>query len=303
MPKKKTHEEYVAELAIKNSTIEVVGKYSGANTKILHRCNIDGYEWYATPHNILNGKGCPQCGIKSRTEKRSKAHDEYVLELSIKNPNIEVIGRYSGALTKIQHHCLIHDVYWYTTPSRALQGAGCELCHGEKISASKYKTHEQYVDELSKISPHIAVVGKYIEARTPILHKCTIHNFEWFAYPDNMLHGHGCPKCNTSHGERDIGKWLDNNNVKYITQKTFDNCRDKKPLPFDFYLPEYNACIEFDGEQHFHPVEYFGGEERFETLVNHDKIKNSYCKNNDINLLRISYNMKIEEELNHFLFI
>lgn len=370
MPKKKTHEEYVTEVNEVNPNIEVVGAYSGANTKILHRCNIDSYEWYATPHNILNGKGCPQCGIRSRTEKRSKTHDEYVLELSIKNPNIEVIGKYSGALTKIQHRCLTHDVYWYTTPSRALQGVGCEMCHSEKISASKYKTHEQYVNEVSKINPNIVVIGKYIEARVQILHKCTLHNVEWLAYPDNILRGCGCPKCggekigdrlrktheqyvedlksvnrdvvpiemyvdsftpilhrclvdgnewyakpvnilsgcgcpqcNGSHGERFIKLWLDDHDVKYGQQKTFDDCVDKKPLPFDFYLPQYNCCIEYDGEQHYKPVDYFGGEEYFKYVVKHDNIKTNYCKDNNIKLLRIPYYANIEKELNNFLFI
>jgi hypothetical protein len=370
MPEKKTHEEYIVEVNKINPNIEVVDKYVNANTKILHRCKIDDYVWYAVPNNILNGKGCPQCGIKSRTKKRSKTHDEYVLELSVKNPNVEVIGQYSGANTKIQHHCLIHDVYWYTTPSRALQGVGCELCHNEKISASKYKTHEQYVDELSKINPNIIVVEKYTEARVQILHKCTIHNVEWLAYPDSVLHGCGCPKCggekignklrktheqyvedlktvnrdiiptetyidsftpilhrclidgnewyakpanilsgrgcpqcSGSHGEKSVKLWLDNHSVKYKQQKTFDDCKDKNLLPFDFYLPDYNCCIEYDGEQHYRPVDYFGGENSFKKTVMHDKIKNDYCKDNNIKLLRISYFANVDEELNNFLFI
>lgn len=126
---------------------------------------------------------------------KKKTHEEYVAELSVKNPNVEVVGQYSDASTKIQHHCLIHDIYWYTTPSRALRGVGCELCHSEKISASKYKTHEQYVNEVSKINPNIVVVGRYTKARVPILHKCILHNVEWLAYPANMLRGCGCPKC------------------------------------------------------------------------------------------------------------
>lgn len=370
MPRKKTHEEYMAEVAVINPNIEVIGMYNGAHKKIMHRCLIDGYEWEAAPHNILFGKGCPKCGHKKHGEKRAKTHDEYMFELSIKNPNVEVVGKYAGASTKIEHHCLIHDIYWDTTPSRALQGAGCKLCHGEKISATKYKTHEQYVDEVMRISPHIIVIGKYIEARMPILHRCIIHDVEWMAYPDNILRGcgcqkcgnekvgdklrktheqyveelkivnpnvipleryidaltpilhrclvdnnewctapanvifgKGCPQCNESSGERRIRLWLENNGIKYNREKAFDDCRDIKPLPFDFYLPECNCCVEYQGQQHYYPVEIFGGEKTFENQQRHDNIKIEYCKENNIPLLCIPYYKDTEEELNNFLFI
>lgn len=97
--------------------------------------------------------------------------------------------------------------------------------------------------------------------------------------------------------------WLDSHGVKYMQQKAFDDCCDIKPLPFDFYLPEYNCCIEYDGEQHYRAVDYFGGEDGFKKTVAHDNIKNDYCKNNDIKLLRIPYYANVEEELNNFLFI
>jgi len=62
-----------------------------------------------------------------------------------------------------------------------------------------------------------------------------------------------------------------------------------RKLSFDFYLSDYNMCIEFDGEQHFKPVAYFGGDKRHEIQMKRDKIKNEYCKNNNINLIRIPY--------------
>lgn len=68
MPKKKTHEEYVNEVNKINPNIEVIDRYVNTNTKILHHCKIDDCTWYAVPRNILNGKGCPQCGLKSRTK-------------------------------------------------------------------------------------------------------------------------------------------------------------------------------------------------------------------------------------------
>lgn len=60
-------------------------------------------------------------------------------------------------------------------------------------------------------------------------------------------------------------------------------------LTFDFYLPEHNICIEYDGEQHFKPIKIFGGNLYFKQIKYHDKIKTQYCKTNNIELIRIPY--------------
>lgn len=90
---------------------------------------------------------------------------------------------------------------------------------------------------------------------------------------------------------------MDNNNIKYIKQKTFKECKDIKLLKFDFYLPEYNMCIEFDGIQHFKPIERFGGIDGFKKTKQNDKTKNIYCDKNNIKLLRIKYNENIFEKI------
>jgi very-short-patch-repair endonuclease len=61
------------------------------------------------------------------------------------------------------------------------------------------------------------------------------------------------------------------------------------PLPFDFYLPEYNLIIEFDGDQHYRNTEKFGKNGGFERIQKHDKMKNEYCEKNNIHLLRLTY--------------
>lgn len=72
-------------------------------------------------------------------------------------------------------------------------------------------------------------------------------------------------------------------------QKTFKDCKDKKLLPFDFYLPAYNLIIEYDGEQHFDIKHSFSGEDGFVNTIIHDAIKNQYCEDNNINILRIPF--------------
>ena len=83
--------------------------------------------------------------------------------------------------------------------------------------------------------------------------------------------------------------YLTEKNIIYETQKTFQECRDKQVLPFDFFI-DNKFLLEYDGNQHFRPYIVFGGEERFKLQQLHDHIKNKYCFKNKIKLLRISYN-------------
>ena len=138
MGKKKTHAEYVDELAKVNPDIEVLGIYCGANIKIPHRCKKDGCVWDATPGHILHGTGCPLCGGTLK-----KTHKQYVKELFEINSNIEVIGQYVDAKTKITHHCLIHDFYFESTPCNLLNRKnGCLQCSNEKRRDSMKMSQE-----------------------------------------------------------------------------------------------------------------------------------------------------------------
>ena len=95
------------------------------------------------------------------------------------------------------------------------------------------------------------------------------------------------PDCNEiSYGEYLIASCLDRHRISYNRQHPFHDCCDKRPLPFDFYLPNYNLAIEFDGLQHMKPIY---GEDAFKTTKLHDAMKNNYCRWNDIDLLRIPY--------------
>lgn len=94
---------------------------------------------------------------------------------------------------------------------------------------------------------------------------------------------------NISYGEKKIISYLEDNGVEYIHQYKFEDCKHINNLIFDFYIPNENTCIEFDGRQHFEPIQFFGGQESFESLRMRDEIKNEYCSKNNIKLCRISY--------------
>jgi hypothetical protein len=121
----------------------------------------------------------------------------------------------------------------------------------------------------------------------------------WTGYLDFL----GCDSYRTSYGERKIQEFLLSNKIEFIREKKFKTCLNTKELPFDFYLPDYKICIEYDGEHHYHVVSKYGGVEYLEKVKINDKIKTDWCINNEIRLIRISYKQKskIEKILNSFL--
>lgn len=290
-----SHDDYLRELADKNPNIEPIENYVNMNTKIWHRCKLDGTKWKMSPNAILNQKcGCPQCNSKLKT------HEQYVVELFEVNPNVEPLEEYVDSSTPIWHRCLIDGYRWKAAPSHTLRGSGCPKCGG----SLKY-TNDEFIAKLAQINPDIEALEEYNGGKNKITFRCKIDGHIWVARPGSALEGKGCPKCQETKGERYVRQWLESKSIPYIYQKTFSDCRDKNMLPFDFYLPDYNVLIEYDGQQHFEPVDFAGRGEtwakrQLKITQRHDSIKNIYCQFNNIRLLRISYLQDIEEELNRF---
>lgn len=305
---KYTHDEYIDLIMIKGLNINVIGEYVNMNTPIVHFCKTHNVYWNTTPYRILQGCGCPECCKERIGDKNRKNHDQYVNDLYLVRDDVEVLETYIDSKTPILHKCKTHNTDWLARPYNVLQGEGCSQCRSDKISTALKKDHLWYIEKLNIDKPHIKAVEKYQDYDTPIQHYCTIHNYKWTDIPRNVIRNIGCPKCTGYKHEMIISDWLDDFNISYIPQYKFDDCKDTKPLPFDFYLPEYNICIEYDGRQHFMPVDFAGkgdewAKEQLDIIRCHDAIKNEYCKVNNIPLLRISYLQNVEEELQKFLFI
>jgi hypothetical protein len=115
-----------------------------------------------------------------------------------------------------------------------------------------------------------------------------VYRDDWKGYVDFL----GCESNRKSFGEKKIKEFLDENSITYIREKKFESCKNIKQLPFDFYLPEYNICIEYDGELHYRPSNIFGGESTLKRIKNNDDIKSKWCLENNINLIRIPYKKK-----------
>jgi very-short-patch-repair endonuclease len=199
---------------------------------------------------------------------------------------------YINNKTKVNIICPIHGIF-KQTPSHHLKGHGCSKCTNNYNYSTDEYIKEAYEKHGNKYDYSLV---EYINNKTNIIIICKIHgNFKQI--PSHHLNGCGCPICNLSKGEKEIKKFLDDNNIKYVNQKIFEDCKYERSLPFDFYLIDYNICIEFDGEQHYKINEFFGGENGLNIRNRNDKIKTEYCFNNNIHLLRIKYNDNIKKIL------
>ena len=294
MGRKVTQEEFVEKLKKKNPNLIVIGQYINMKNSIRVKCLKCAYEMDINAGNLLSKyqtKLCPNC---SNGRRKIKTKEEYIDVLnSITNFTIKIIGDFNGLNIKSRHKCNVCGYEWETLPRHLIEKkkhSGCPVC-----SNNIQKTTLQYKKDLQKINSNIIVVGEYINNKTKIEHKCKICKNVWFSTPHNILNGKtGCPFCNFSHGEQIINNNLKNNKIPFIPQYKFENCKNIKPLPFDFYLPDYNICIEFDGIGHFEKVSWNGCDDKqanivFQNTVKNDAIKTNYCKQNGIKLIRIPY--------------
>jgi very-short-patch-repair endonuclease len=146
------------------------------------------------------------------------------------------------------------------------------------------------IDKLGEGKYDYSMVN-YINNRTKVKIKCIEHNHEFNQLPTQHLNGNkSCSYCKriNSLGECKVREVLSDIGVKFLEQHSFSDCRSKKLLKFDFYLPDYKTIIEYDGKQHF--MKGWNSDIEFERTKSNDIIKNKYCHEKKIKLLRIPYN-------------
>ena len=215
----------------------------------------------------------------------------------ILNPNIEFVSEYQGVEKPVQCHCKKCGAVWVTNRPLDLfrRECGCPVCAKENRRKKRLKPHEEYVKEVEDKFPNIKIIGDYIGTHNYIRCYCNIHKIEWESIACNILNGAaGCPICNCSVGERNVIQYLNKMGYKYVQQKSFEDCRDILPLKYDVYDIDNNVLIEFQGEQHYYPVDFDTNdpqkaETAFEALKRRDQIKEDYCSANNIPLIKIPY--------------
>ena len=160
------------ELAIKNPTIKLKGKYINTNTPVEHYCETHDFLFDIRPSDALHGKGCKMCKSDKLRSHFIKPEDKYIEELKIKNPNLRLLGHYLGGEVPVSHCCKKHNIVWDITPNNALQGKGCYKCRSEKIIDKFLKPVDEYMEELLIKNPDLELTGQYINRKTLVTHYC-----------------------------------------------------------------------------------------------------------------------------------
>ena len=265
--------------------------YVNNATKVKVICNKHG-EFFSSPKHLMEGHGCPKCGVERKAEKLKLTTEEVKSRIDkIFNGKYDTSKvEYKNIGKKITLICPIHGEF-ESYPMHLFKGHSCPKCGNVGR-----KTTETFKDELTKIFGDDYTYDKleYKNNRTKVTITCKKHG-DFDALPCHLVQGHGCPLCsNSSTMERKVASILNEKGVDFIRQKHFD-WLGKQSL--DFYLSDYNIAIECQGIQHFEPVEYFGGEKALKHQIYKDSLKKKLCLEHGIKVEYISYNEKITERL------
>ncbi len=263
--------------------------YINSNKKVKIICKDHGVFEQTPNHHILRGQGCKKCSDIRLSSLKTSNSIEFI------NKSIKLYGDkydytnviYKDAKTKVDIYCKGHNIMFSMNPNNHLSGQVCSLCSGCVLNTNIFIEKSNNIHK----NKYDYSLVKYEHSQKYVRIICKKHG-DFLQKPNDHIQGAGCIKCSFSKGENFIMNYMNDNNINYIHQYSFDDCKYKNKLKFDFYLPDYNICIEYDGEQHFRPIDYFGGNDRFKHQKVMDEIKNKYCENKNIKMLRIPYYYK-----------
>lgn len=271
----------------------------------------DGYIWKTKPRYLNGIRQCKEVSLKQKSKNTTPFTKEKLLQrIKEKFPNdsyqIEFPEKIKNQQDKIKViHNKCNNSYEISIKDFLLRKKGCPFCYG-KIQRTLESINKEFKSrEDLKNYECISTTTKNGHIYGHIIHHCKkCHNNEFDIRISDMLskHEHRCNICSIieyeSKAVKKIKNYLDENNISYIQEKTFKTCKDKKLLPFDFYLEEYDLLIEYDGEQHFKSC---FGDDNFFICKKHDEMKNKWCKENKKDLLRINYKQDPVAFLNNYL--
>ena len=311
MPQKLTQLEFIQRAKNKNSNYAYdLVDYKNTNTKVIIICTIHG-SFLQRPKDHLNGHGCPKCKADKNSKRCLDTADIFKIKadkLHSQKYDYSLV-KYTGTYDKVWIRCPLHNKF-LQRPNDHLNGKGCPKCGLEIIQQSakeKRITEDEFVLRASKKQKNRYNYSSIIftDARTKVLIGCSLHGNFWQT-PEAHLRGQGCPKCRLSKGEQAIDKYLAESNIGYVSQYKFKDCRYKYALSFDFAILRQDTpigVIEYQGEQHYRPMRYNGGDLKFGLRNMRDAIKKSYCEAHNIPLLIVPYTEfnNIDTHLSKFL--
>lgn len=266
--------------------------YRGKDKNVKIKCPDHGI-FPQTPDAHTNGKqGCKKCAREYNIKQTTWTKEQFLQRV------YEIHGdRYDYSKVEYKAYdkdviiiCHIHGDFEQKPNNHIDNEQGCPKCGHISRCLSLSDTVDDFIRKARLTHGDRYDYSKvvYMGSRENIEIICKKHG-AFPQIPASHIFGCGCPTCNQSKGEEMIESYLKRINVKFIQQKKFKGCKNKNYLKFDFYIPEWNCCIEYDGQQHFMPVEHFGGYKSFIQTQKNDKIKDNFCVDNDILLIRIPF--------------
>jgi hypothetical protein len=271
-----------------------IDPYENMDTKITvrHTC---GNEWKTTPLRLIHRmQGCPSCAL----DARRMTHEQFIERLDeMHNAEITPLEDYVHSKQAIRVRHLVCGREWDTEP-RIVMRYGCRDCAYDALKTTPIEFDRRLA---SVHRGEIIALESYKTVRDEILfqHSC---GHRWRAMPGDIIRrGTSCPACATSKGNKRIGQFLKDANIEFETEVRFETCKNRVALPFDFYIPALETLIEYDGEQHFKAIDFWGGERGLEERKYRDQIKNSWAMNNKKILHRIKYDEDVEFRMRQIL--
>lgn len=263
------------------------------------RCKKCGTLRTTNANNIYRF-GCANCAHKRISDSQRLTQEEFIKrakEVHNDKYNYNKV-EYINWTTPVIITCPTHGNF-AQMPGKHISGQGCPKCTG------KNKTTKEWIEEAKKIHNDIYDYSKseYKGITTPITIICKTHGeFQQLPYVHAKM-GCGCPKCQQSHGERLVSNILKKLEIDFKEQILINNpYNEGHKFRLDFWIPKYNSIIEYNGKQHYIPVERFGGELQFNQQIRRDTDLRKYCSEHNINLLEIKYNEKdIKNLIKNFL--
>lgn len=263
-------------------------EYRNVETVLKTRCP-KGHAWTSSYSNFKSGYRCPKCNVEDK-ESQSLKKDRKVL---IDN-GYEVMGFEKCKGRFFTDSCFTVKCRKGHITKKTIRSIRSGKLSCVECMKNKKKTLKEIDEIFRTYGYNIVLHNGYENNQSRFLISCKNgHRFDT-TYASFQQRDKRCCFCDEgiigiSKGEKKISSFLDENNIEYIYQYKIDGCKLKSSLPFDFYLPNYNVLIEFDGEQHYKIVSHFGGLDKFISQKIADTIKNEYCKKNNITLIRIPY--------------
>ena len=301
---RKTHEEFKDEIfSLVGDEYTLLTEYTNCSEKILFKHNICGNEFMMKPNGFLSGNRCPKCSLESRVSKRTKTHDKFLSQVFDKyKEEYSVLGEYVLGRKPLKFRHNICGCEFDMIANNFLKSSlPCPDCDNRiKITTDVFK---QEVYDL--VGDEYSVLGEYHNAHAKIQLKHNKCGYIYDGCRNMFLKGHRCPQCYSSRGEEKISRFFQKKNIEYKPQKTFKDLVGLGGgyLKYDFFIPDYKLLIEYNGEQHYKPVEAFGGEKQLEIQQEHDRRKREYAENNGFQFIEIGYwdFNNIDEILNRFI--